>query len=252
MIKLAFAHIPKTTGTSIFQLFSTLYPPDSICPARFDASLIDSMILSEQYKFYGGHYSFSKVKLLADRGVKIISTFRDPVDRQISNYRYWSAIKASSCSPEELKAGWYLLAAMTLSPEEYFCRRLLGTTYFDNVYVRYLTGFTGPEVGETEYQAAVAELGHIDFPLLAENVDADLPIFVSHFFKKDVVVPRANRVDMNASDFADRFRPALPIESCDSVRDWLRESSDWDYKLMQLIRTRSEACITNLRALVPD
>jgi hypothetical protein len=85
---LVFLHIPKTGGTTLHHHFSAHFTPEETCPERFsnlDAYSEDDL---RQWRFFSGHFNADEIKRIP-RPVFLVSVFRNPIDRILSNYHYW-------------------------------------------------------------------------------------------------------------------------------------------------------------------
>lgn len=87
-------HIPKTAGTSFYNILTQVYNNQSVSPSfkRNDIiPLLDSnMQLSKeklnQYHIIHGHFYYEEASSLINHDTKIITWIRNPLDRLISNY----------------------------------------------------------------------------------------------------------------------------------------------------------------------
>lgn len=86
---LIFYHIPKTGGTTVTSLLNQQFPRSSICPDNFYYEL-NNRTLSElmNYRFIRGHFFFHS-QLLAIPEAKRIVFLRDPVERVLSEQRFF-------------------------------------------------------------------------------------------------------------------------------------------------------------------
>lgn len=93
--RLAFAHIPKTAGTSVRDLLSTMYG-DAAFPGM---TTVDYGYYSDDqlsaYRFYSGHCYFRDINRLPSDTIAF-SVFRNPAKRAISLFKYFSQIEIPS------------------------------------------------------------------------------------------------------------------------------------------------------------
>jgi len=94
-----FNHIPKTGGTSLFELFADAYGHDK-CFRHSNrngktgkhsppiSALSDEQLV--RYRFIGGHVPFSAARRLKALGRKVyhVAVLRDPVERIVSDYHF--------------------------------------------------------------------------------------------------------------------------------------------------------------------
>lgn len=84
--KVLFHHIPKTAGSTLRGILSSMFDPNEVCPAETVDELTSlSANEFEKYRFYAGHFSYGAInKYLSDA---IWLTFlREPNERVISQY----------------------------------------------------------------------------------------------------------------------------------------------------------------------
>lgn len=84
---LIFHHIPKCGGTTVTSLLETNFAPQDICRLVFYYEL-DTLSPQERtkYKFFRGHFFYPQ---LQDLDAKRITFVRDPVERVLSEHRFW-------------------------------------------------------------------------------------------------------------------------------------------------------------------
>ncbi len=89
MVKLISIHIPKTAGTSFYNILTQVYGEKlSIYYRRRDLKILD--ISQEQHEVVHGHFHFQEVRELHQKyKPKIICWLREPVDRLISKYFFF-------------------------------------------------------------------------------------------------------------------------------------------------------------------
>ncbi|CUH42057.1 sulfotransferase family 2 domain-containing protein [Ruegeria atlantica] len=85
--KLVFLHLPKTGGTSLHHLLSQSFEQKEICPERYNFLMSMNESDLSQYRFFSGHFSLKDVPL-ALRNQNVVSVFRDPKERLLSEFYY--------------------------------------------------------------------------------------------------------------------------------------------------------------------
>ena len=100
MLKLIFIHIPKTAGSTIFELLKRNFDSHEIIkfnkhlfnvhPQKDRAEILLNVITSDT-KVLHGHFTFQDLRLVIHNypDAKIITFIRKPVDRVISNYKFF-------------------------------------------------------------------------------------------------------------------------------------------------------------------
>lgn len=89
--KIAFIHIPKCGGTSLTRLLQDAIPDIRFCPKRFGNIAETGASELVRYNLFSGHFSYYSTRLIPGRDIRRITTFRDPVRRLISFYRFQRA-----------------------------------------------------------------------------------------------------------------------------------------------------------------
>lgn len=87
-------HIPKTAGTSFYNILTQVYDKQTVSPSfkrKEIIHLLDSnMQLTKEklnhYHIIHGHFYFEEAKSLIIQDTKLITWVRNPIDRIISNY----------------------------------------------------------------------------------------------------------------------------------------------------------------------
>jgi len=89
-MKILFHHLAKTAGTSLIQSFIRRFR-QRVCNARYDFELTPTMMTSDVYEFFHGHFSFDKVDEFRSLNPDsfIFTLVRNPVNRVISQYYNW-------------------------------------------------------------------------------------------------------------------------------------------------------------------
>lgn len=98
MLELISIHIPKTAGTSFYHILSQVYGEQlsksfrrrDILPHLRSSSFECKEI--EQLRVLHGHFYYSEIAALQEQTqAKVICWLRDPVERVVSNYRFFIA-----------------------------------------------------------------------------------------------------------------------------------------------------------------
>src|SRR5450755_3912192 len=102
---LVFIHIPKCGGSSVhrfmYQLFQTEYA--NVSPETLEQGLVDQIRARRRIVSIGGHYAIGEnpvLTLFPDRTPRYFSLVRDPVERFISFYRYFTRSPRSTLRQE--------------------------------------------------------------------------------------------------------------------------------------------------------
>ncbi len=97
MLELIFFHLPKTGGSSILKTLNHVYGEEYVrhferdeCLDLNNRGIKISNIIGPEIKVIHGHFRYKEVKDLVKRdNPKLVSFFREPVSRVISNYYWW-------------------------------------------------------------------------------------------------------------------------------------------------------------------
>jgi hypothetical protein len=101
--RLFFMHIPKAAGTSLHAMLAELYRPEEICPERnFPAVLLPQQEI-DKYSFFSAHAPYDLIYRIP-KPAKIVSIFRDPIERSISGYHFLRRFPENRPEPMVAKA----------------------------------------------------------------------------------------------------------------------------------------------------
>lgn len=110
MIELISIHIPKTAGSSFFQLLKKVYGREKILKVYGMRGIPENLELSifpeddvRQARVVHGHFCYTQMKaFIEENQLRMITWLRDPVDRVISNYYYsMFRIREGKAKPEK-------------------------------------------------------------------------------------------------------------------------------------------------------
>ena len=127
----AFIHLHKTGGTTFHSLLSACFPSDRVCPERFETLHLWTPSDLANYDLFSGHFDYFALKYIPRRRIRTVSMFRDPIERQISLYRF-----ARAHSPDEFAHDKNVQLANALSAEEYFeHEHIVRQKWYNNTYL---------------------------------------------------------------------------------------------------------------------
>ncbi|MCX8158636.1 MAG: DUF4214 domain-containing protein [Candidatus Diapherotrites archaeon] len=129
----AFVHIPKTAGQSLHYLFKQKYGEKKVSPLFNNLSLLP-INFAYSYDVIFGHTDYETVKLVVQRKeLKLITFFRDPIERLISLYKFWW-----SHDPEIHKDNFAVELANKYSPEEFFKAKEVKEILWNDMFGRFM------------------------------------------------------------------------------------------------------------------
>ena len=190
--KLVFVHIPKTAGTTLHAILTSLFAASEVCPERFNA--IGSYPAAElaRFRLYSGHFDVTNAELIPGPR-QLFTMLRDPVARLQSLYYFQKAHE-----PEIIdKDGLHLARlANACAPEEFFALpEIRRHPAINNTMVRFLAGGwtmnrweaaapDAPEETVAELQvmakAATANLSRFVAVGITERFDDSMRVLFAH------------------------------------------------------------------------
>ena len=84
---LFFIHMEKTGGTTLHHELARNFDPGEVSPPHY-GFLSDYMMSEARYAFFSGHFNYDAVLNTPRRTRRVVSIFRDPVERLKSEYRF--------------------------------------------------------------------------------------------------------------------------------------------------------------------
>jgi tetratricopeptide (TPR) repeat protein len=131
----AFIHLQKTGGTTLYDILQHAFPPDRVCPIHNDFLNLYTAEEMAEFDYFSGHFDYGSLRLIPKRPLKVISVFRRPQDRLISIYRSHRSHEANS----KYGVNAFVRLANALSPEEFFEHPEVRTA--PEVFNHYLAAF---------------------------------------------------------------------------------------------------------------
>lgn len=145
-------HIPKTGGTSLFQMLSNAVHPGRSHVATSEQELIDRR---DGYALLGGHFNWD-VLALFPRPPRVLTLVRDPIDVMLSLYAYWREWAPQGIFDPATQASADLAATHTI--DQLLLDPTSGLRTSANLHLYYLAGESEVRAG----QGAKAALLHLD------------------------------------------------------------------------------------------
>ncbi|MCD4731633.1 MAG: sulfotransferase family protein [Bacteroidales bacterium] len=206
-IELISIHIPKTGGRSFYEILKFVYGSKLDSRTKREDFFPDDQISTNTFEVPNGisvlhgHMRYNDVKDKIGRKTKIITWFRDPVDRVISNYYFLMyRISEEKIQPEQMdKAGFSLLEYARLKSERNVIGRFLDGSDLEDFFF----------VGDFHnFNQEVKSLGRLlgwpeKLPDIYENKTEDLNIFNFCTTKpSDITADIRNKiVELNNDDY---------------------------------------------------
>jgi hypothetical protein len=244
MTKIIFLHIPKTAGQSVHHFFQTSFTKDEICPARVNGQLkeLDCDTLNK-YTVFSGHLDWQYLECL--EGSKYVFTIlREPKERILSFYFYLRS-QAAKLSETDLNApsNQGMKAALTLTPDEYFCEakgsiRTFLDNHYDNFYMYYFAGKTYDSrekllsMGKDEvYELAMTNLHTLDKVYTISNWE-DLYEDIQRIYPSIKVPEKTIHVNKGDSlDFGSRYYELIKLGATEKTFEKINEFCQYDEKI---------------------
>ena len=136
-MRVALMHLPKTGGTSIHSMLTSVFEKDQVCPERFNGFHAYTDDELAQYDLFSAHMDFYSLTRVAQPAYTI-TLLREPKQRILSLYYFWKAQKHEHIERHKLEGPRFAKSHSLLE----FLRDLPAELAkdVDNAYVRNLLG----------------------------------------------------------------------------------------------------------------
>lgn len=244
-----FLHLPKTGGTSLFNWMAESYL--SMGGSSLQASDPHVYTLEELSKFdlIGGHFNYQTAVALPRHLKKMVTCFRDPVDRLISLYRYYRT------HPDQNSPNPQVRAAQIMSAKEFFtCNEIRESIATDNCYLHTFSdsrdSSASPRQRREMLKMVVDRLASLDEIALTDDMIASTERLnrVLNFTSPAIIKKENVTDDIHSRKVDVEGSKVLKFE----LEKILEPLIDFDYEIYdfvkKLIRERSAAASNNMQA----
>ena len=83
-----FIHLEKTGGTTLHNVLASNYDPDRASPSHY-SYLSEFSLIDNTYDFISSHIDYDAALRIPRASKRLITLFREPIERLISQYRFW-------------------------------------------------------------------------------------------------------------------------------------------------------------------
>jgi hypothetical protein len=87
--RLVFLHLQKTGGTSLHARLTAAFPPEAVCPERFDRLHEWDGAALQRFALYSGHFNADSIAYIAEPK-QVVTVLRAPRERLASLYLFWT------------------------------------------------------------------------------------------------------------------------------------------------------------------
>lgn len=92
-----FIHLEKTGGTTLHNVLLANYAPDRASPSHY-SYLSDFSLIDNAYDFFSCHIDYDTALRIPRASKRLVALFREPIERLISQYRFWKSHPLSDLS----------------------------------------------------------------------------------------------------------------------------------------------------------
>lgn len=217
--QLIFLHVRKTGGQALFDLLRK-----NIGEKFSRWGGIETY--SDEYDLFAGHSPLREIPA-SSRHRYFISTFRDPIRRIVSDYRYWRSLNDLGAAREGIPV---VRLARTLPLKEWLSHEDV-RPWVDNVVVGHFCSDAeaSPAKRLSQSKAAIEKL---DFILEQEALEADVIQLQRSLSFRGLPLESVNVTDMNAQHHADSFNAAEVVGIDAEAADLLAKLTELDRELV--------------------
>lgn len=226
--RLVFLHIAKTAGTTLDHILKENFLPSEICPERLSGISAWSTRTLSKYKYFSAHDSFDRFNTYIPKPFQMVTVFREPIDRLISQYLYWRSHTDIHIEANNLH---YPRLAREYSLKEFLKFPIpIVRTLTENVTAKYLTDHTMKNDWELwrdgddqeMLDRALQNIAKIDVYGIAEFMDDSIDAICRHFdMAVPAVIPRLNETKNNKLDGTACFEEMEDLKIDDETEELL-------------------------------
>jgi hypothetical protein len=169
-----FLHIPKTAGSALGSFLQHRFPVGSIHWVGTGAAERERPSLLHGPRLVAGHVGFEMVGLFAERP-RIITFFRNPLDRAISNFYFYRQLGSEGLARYGVGPAFHRVADLSIrkfmEQEPVAAHSILG-----NAQTRMLAGEHGAEPSSASLEKARQNLAECEFIGLTERIPESMSL----------------------------------------------------------------------------
>jgi len=240
----AFIHLAKTGGTTLYELLAQHFEQDRICPGPNFPLYCFAVAELAHYDFFAGHYEFDSIRFIPRQNIRTVSLFREPCSRLISLYRFFRTVVPSETAAT-LASDPLVQLAHELPAEEFFESPRVRAD--PGIFNNYLLAFgrspswfvarrSSPSVQELDaaFQDAERRIRSLTALGITERFDQSARYICSFLgLTPPKVIKPTNVTDEKRNPYA-RFRPVDPVSMTPRLAAALEGLTAYDRELYRL------------------
>jgi Sulfotransferase family len=228
--RLFFMHIPKTGGSSLYEMLVKYFAPEEICPERHFEAVLIPPDEAARYRFFAAHTTYDLLFQLPE-AKRIVTLFREPIERTISDYYYLRRHVSQNIDPRLARS--MPLATYLNWPNRYFQERLNDKHAVFLCGHRHLNPEGAPWRDDEEiYDVGVERIETIDFVGICEY----MPASVSNMWRTLGLPDSPQALTSNSRSDAEREKNAAEITA--DVLERIVAINQVDIRLYKYARAR--------------